>query len=116
MPNWSDLSLPADNIITRTEWLKVINNLRVANDFLGSTGGSHQSFGAKEIMLGNGQGVWATLAISADGTLLVGDGVTTPVALTVGSDDTVLRGDSGQTEGVLWEEVNWNVAEVLAYG
>ena len=116
MPNWNDPALPADNIVTLAAWRELRNNLLALNDIIGHSDGGHVSLTDGGILLGNGQGAWQAMAVLATGSLVVGDGVTDPAVLTIGADDTLLRGDSGQTEGVVWEEINWNVAEVLVYG
>ena len=116
MPNWTTPAAPANNIIRRSYWQTVIDDLTALNDIIGHANGSHVSLTDGGILLGNGTGAIEAMAVLAKGSLVVGDGAANPVEVAVGSNDQVLRGDSAQASGVLWETPGWNVAEALMYG
>lgn len=117
MPNWTTPAPPANLIIRRAFWrTQVIDNMNVLNDIIGNTNGAHRSLTDGGILLGNGEGAIQAMSVLAKGSVIAGDGATDPAEVTVGSNDDLFRGDSGQTPGVVWETINWRVAEYLLYG
>ena len=83
--------------ISNTQAMYLANPLTVPS---GGTGRNDLTAGYS--LVGNGGNAVQLINASAKGSLLVGNGTTTPSAVTVGTDAYVLTADSAETAGVKW--------------
>lgn len=83
--------------ISNTQAMYLANPLTVPS---GGTGRNDLTAGYS--LVGNGGNAVQMINASAKGSILVGNGTTTPSALAVGTDNYVLTADSAETAGVKW--------------
>jgi hypothetical protein len=94
--------------ISNTQAVYLANPLTVPS---GGTGTNSLTAGYS--LIGNGGNAVQLINASAKGSMVVGNGTTTPTALTVGTNNYVLTADSAQTAGVKWAAASGGSLEFI---